>query len=93
MKLILTPNQEITFIELFAKLHSIAPSDPFIIRIHSIAGDLSLQTDDFLGETIDLELSDPQEIEIVEMDMFSFSSENGCEAEYTIWQFDKEITQ
>jgi hypothetical protein len=93
MKLLLAANQEITFVELFAKLHSIVPSDPFIINIHGIAGDLSLQADDFLGEQIDTKLNNPQEIEIIEMDMFSFSSEHGCSAEYTIWQFGEEITQ
>jgi len=93
MKLILAANQEITFIELFAGLNDIVQSEPCTIKINSITGDISLQADDFLGETIDAELSSPQEIEIVEMDMFSFSSENGCNVEYTIWQFGKEITQ
>jgi hypothetical protein len=77
----------------FANLHSIVLSDPFTIKIHSVAGDLSLQSDDFIGETIDTEISNPQEIEIVEMDMFSFASEHGCSAVYAIWQFGQEITQ
>jgi hypothetical protein len=91
MKLLLNAGQEIALADLLADLPGLSRTIPITIKIHKIEGDLLLTGDDFLGETIDSEIAGYTQIEDIMVDMFLFTSENGCEAEYSVWQSGKEI--
>ena len=91
MKLKLTANQEITLIELFRNAKSLLQNVPVTIKIQNITGDLYLRAGDVLGEVNDNELGKTDKIENILISEYSFSSENGCVAEYTVWQSGKKV--
>jgi len=91
MKLVLNAGQEVRLAELLANLPGLSGTIPVTIKVDKVEGDLLLTGDDFLGETIDSEIVGSTQIDDIMIDMFLFTSENGCEAEYSVWQSGKKI--
>ena len=91
MKITITANEEITLAAILNNVLGFVPRVSFTIKVTTLSGDISLKQINITEGAAMHKLHNLEIVQNIKSDMYSVISENGCSAEFEIWQLGKKI--
>ena len=91
MKITLAANEEITMADLLNTISGFVQRVSFTIKVITLSGDVSFKQVNVTEGAVMHKLHNLEIVQNIKSDMYSVTSENGCSAEFEIWQLGKKI--